>query len=62
MNKELKKVILSDKKDKKNVQRLLALNGIKKSDPSKAMTRSEMMRLFRITPDEDKMKIYFDLM
>ncbi|MHB8261490.1 MAG: hypothetical protein ACYDCN_09975 [Bacteroidia bacterium] len=48
-------------KDSKKLLRLLAFNGINNSKSSKAMTRSESLRLFRITPKENKPNGYFDI-
>ncbi len=47
--------------DSKKLLRLLAINGIKNANSSKALSRSEMMRLFRITPAENKIKDYWDI-
>ena len=56
-----KRVNIKDIENSRKLQKLLAINGIEKgNDSSRALSRSEMLRLFRITPAEDKLKGYFD--
>jgi hypothetical protein len=61
MNPYNKKINYASIEDSKKLQRLLALNGIDSSNTSKALNRSEMMRLFRITPANNKLKGFFDI-
>ena len=60
MSSKNKKAICSGAENNKDLQRLLALYVIENSVSSKALTRSEMLRLFRITPEENKMANYFE--
>ena len=55
-----KRVNLKEIEDSKKLQKLLAIDGIQNVQHSRALSRSEMLRLFRITPIENKINSYFD--
>ena len=60
MNSRPKKVIGSGSENNQKLQRLLALYLIENSISSKSLSKSEMLRLFRVTPEENKITSYFE--